>query len=152
MPDVRLRTYASLCFLLLAGFLTSASGRTDFAGEWKSGVAGNPFLGKQAQCTAVAFTERGLRLTPTKDNPHRLTGEWKRETTYYWLLNNGGSCRWGDETSFTPSFGGTSATLSRLPTKATERALTFQGLFLIAVVTHALLGIYRTLASRFALR
>jgi len=94
-----------VCCLVIAFFSVKAEGRTDLSGQWKSGVTANPGLGKQPECRWVAFSERTLTLAGA-NNASRMTGSWKRETTYLWLTNNGASCRWGDEKAFNPTLTG----------------------------------------------
>jgi hypothetical protein len=96
-----------VCCLVIATLSVKAEGRIDLSGQWKSGVTANPALGKQPECKWLAFSERTITLDGAPGASNRMTGSWKRETTYLWLTNNGGACRWGDEKVFNPTLTGT---------------------------------------------
>jgi hypothetical protein len=99
-----LRAFAVIAFVL-AQALTLHSQTGSLSGEWKSGVLGNPSTGKTPQCVTVSLVARTLTLRPAEAGSNRFFGEWKKETTFYWLRNDGGACRWASESSFSLSSG-----------------------------------------------
>ena len=97
----RSQSATALCVCLFSlALVAKCQARVDLSGHWKSGAIANPGQGKQPPCTWAGFMNRTLTLRSSGELSAPIEGEWKKETMFVWLTNDGGKCRWRSESTF----------------------------------------------------
>jgi hypothetical protein len=101
--SVTLLAVAASCGISLG---TANAQDTRILGQWSSGTFDGLTSVIRRECTAVAVTERRIRLTLVPGSS-KVEGEWVRWSRNMWINTDNGSCRWVPEaTQFEPLWSG----------------------------------------------